>query len=40
MNRYNFEEEEVTDNELKSVAFTMASFIAIVVCVASWILFT
>jgi hypothetical protein len=39
MDRYNFNEEEVTDNELKSVGFTMASFITIVVSVISWVIF-
>ncbi|HEY0743931.1 MAG TPA: hypothetical protein VGD40_20840 [Chryseosolibacter sp.] len=39
MDRYNFDEEEVMDNELKSVAYTIASFVGIIVCVTSWILF-
>ncbi|HEY0653014.1 MAG TPA: hypothetical protein VGD65_07795 [Chryseosolibacter sp.] len=41
MNRYNFEEEEMTDDELQSVAFTTTSFIVLIVmCVLSWALFT
>ena len=40
MNSNNFDEEEVSGDELKSVALTMGSFIAIVICVTSWVIFT
>ena len=38
MNNYNFDEEEATGDEMKSVTVTTASLIVIVVGFASWML--
>jgi hypothetical protein len=40
MNRYNLEEEEITGNELNSVAFTTGSLVVIVISVVTWVFFT
>lgn len=40
MNKYNLEEEEMTDHELASVGFTAISLIGVVICVGSWLLFS
>ena len=39
MDRYNFDEEEVTHDELKSVAYTAASVMIVITSVMTWILF-
>lgn len=40
MNQDNFDEEEASDDELKSVAFTMVSVVGFVMIVVIWLLFT
>jgi hypothetical protein len=40
MNRNNFDDEEACDNELKSVAFTAASVVVVVISLMIWLIFT
>lgn len=40
MNQNNFDEEEASDDELKSVAYTASSVMIIFISVMIWFLFT